>query len=329
VPGNHSPSRSDPKSPSTLSLGIVNPTAPSQNISHAVYKLRGAIEKSRSPISFVDLVRGRKMPLKVTCQCGANLSVPDAAAGKRVKCTKCQQAISVPAAPTKKPATTPKSPQTAAPKAPDALSNLFESAGLKKREGNFCPSCDRVLPPGTAICVGCGFNLESGSKIEGFQVEVKEFGDLRLVEAAESMKRESETEKRLLSSGMPWWMMLAIILGVLFMMTAILLKMDVNTSGQTSSIAPIAKLQRAAYGPVLAFSVGGGAALVALFSWLAIAFGAIKESWKQLVLCLIPPYAIYYMFSRMKERRLTNTVLIFWISAILAGICLGYSLPKI
>lgn len=284
------------------------------------------------------------MPLKVTCQCGATLSVPDAAAGKKVKCTKCQQVIAVPAAGTTPPASKPaattasatkkptqatKPSQSPAAKAPDALSSLFESAGLKKREGNFCPSCDRSLPPGTAICVGCGFNLESGSKIEGFQVEIKEFGDKRLVEAAESMKRESETEKRLLSAGMPWWMMLAIILGVLFMMTAILLKMDVNTSGQTSSIAPIAKLQRAAYGPVIAFSVGGGAALVAIFSWLAVAFGAVKESWKQLVLCLLPPYAIYYMFSRMKERRLTNTVIIFWASAILAGACLGYSLPKI
>jgi hypothetical protein len=288
-------------------------------------------------------IRGRIMPIKVSCQCGANLNVPDVATGKNVKCPKCQKAIAVPGPQTKvdpasktaqKASNTPNSKPTASPagaaKAPDALANLFESAGLKKREGTFCPSCDRLLPPGTAICVGCGFNLETGSKIDGFHLEVKEFGDKRLVEAAEMMKREADTEKRLLSAGMPWWMMFAIILGVLFMMTAILLKMDVGTSGQTSSIAPIAKLQRANYGAVIAFSVGGGAALVAIFSYLAIGLGAFKESVKQGLLCLlVPPYSLYYMFSRMRERKLSNIVFIFCIAAVLAGACLGYSLPKI
>jgi len=248
------------------------------------------------------------MPIKVSCQCGTNLNVPDAAAGKNVKCPKCQKVIAVPGA-QPKPATGGKTAQpaksavgakpAAAAKAPDALANLFESAGLKKREGTFC-------------------------------VETKEFGDKRLVEAAEMMRREADTEKRLLSAGMPWWMMFAVILGVLFMMTAILLKMDVKTSGQTSSIAAIAKLQRANYLPVIAFSVGGGAALVALFSLLAISLGAFKESVKQGLLCLlIPPYALYYMFSRMRERKLGNVVMIFCLAAVLAGACLGYSLPKI
>jgi hypothetical protein len=279
------------------------------------------------------------MPIKVSCQCGTNLNVPDAAAGKNVKCPKCQKVIAVPGA-QPKPAAGGKTAQpaksavgakpAAAAKAPDALANLFESAGLKKREGTFCPACDRALPPGTAICVGCGFNLETGAKIEGFEVETKEFGDKRLVEAAEMMRREADTEKRLLSAGMPWWMMFAVILGVLFMMTAILLKMDVKTSGQTSSIAAIARLQRANYLPVIAFSVGGGAALVALFSLLAISLGAFKESVKQGLLCLlIPPYALYYMFSRMRERKLGNVVMIFCLAAVLAAACLGYSLPKI
>ena len=210
------------------------------------------------------------------------------------------------------------------------MSKLLDSAGLKKREGTFCPSCDRSLPPGTAICVGCGYSLEAGNKIEGFAVETKEFGNKRLVEAAEMMAREADTEKRLLKAGMPWWMMFAIILGVLFMMTAILLKMDVKTSGNVSSVPIIAKLQSADFGPVIAFSAGGAACLVALFSLWAIQGSAYKESMKQGLLCTFTiVYSFYYMFSRMKERRLGSTVMIFWISAIVAGICLGYSLPKI
>ncbi|MFM7516360.1 MAG: hypothetical protein ACKO3V_05420 [Pirellula sp.] len=283
------------------------------------------------------------MPLRVTCQCGVALNVPETMAGKGVKCPKCQSVIAV--GTQAKPAATPKpaaaKPAAAKPaaaanpassnKAPqDAMSKLLDSAGLKKREGIFCPSCDRSLPPGTAICVGCGYSLEAGSKIEGFEVETKEFGNKRLVEAAEMMAREAETESRLLKAGMPWWMMTAIILAVVFMMTAILLKMDVKTSGNVSSVPLIAKLQSANYGPVIAFSAGGGACLVALFALLAIQGTAYKESIKEGLLCsLTIVYSFYYMFSRLKTRRLGNTVLIFWISAIVAGICLGYSLPKI
>lgn len=278
------------------------------------------------------------MPLRVSCQCGVALNVPETMAGKGVKCPKCQSVIAVPAsASTNPPKTQPAKP--AAAKAPaasapaggqDAMSKLLDSAGLKKREGTFCPSCDRSLPPGTAICVGCGYSLEAGSKIEGFAVETKEFGNIRLVEAAEMMAREADTEKRLLKAGMPWWMMFAIILGVLFMMTAILLKMDVKTSGNVSSVPIIAKLQSADFGPVIAFSAGGAACLVALFSLWAIQGSAYKESMKQGLLCTFTIiYSFYYMFSRMKERKLGSTVMIFWISAIVAGICLGYSLPKI
>ena len=217
------------------------------------------------------------MPIKVSCQCGTNLNVPDAAAGKNVKCPKCQKVLAVPAgqpksdagsktaqnsksaAGTKPPANSGgagSAKPVAATKAPDALANLFESAGLKKREGTFCPSCDRSLPPGTAICVGCGFNLETGAKLDGFELETKEFGDKRLVEAAEMMKREAETEKRLLSPGLPRWMEFAMILVVLFMMTAILLKIDAQTSGQSSSIAPIAILLRFSSLAVFSSSLG-------------------------------------------------------------------------
>ena len=144
------------------------------------------------------------------------------------------------------------------------------------------------------------------------------------------MAREVETEKRLLKAGMPWWMMLAIILGVLFMMSAILLKMDVNTSGKVSSVPILAKFQSASFGPVIAFSIGGAACLVGLFALFAIQATAFKESIQQGLLCtLTVVYVFYYMFSRMKSRKLGSTVAIFWISAILAGICLGYSLPKI
>jgi hypothetical protein len=303
------------------------------------------------------------MPLRVNCQCGQVLNVPDHLAGKGVKCPKCQKPIRVPAASgagaavssegtgsggagAGKSAAVGKSPQasvastkaevskrsapTASASGKDALSNLFDQAGLTKREGTFCPSCDKALAAGTSICISCGFHLEQGAKLEGFHVESKEFGNKRLVEAAEMMKREVETEKRLMTAGMPWWMMLALVLGLLFMISAVLLKMDVKTSGSVSNVPLLAKIQRANLLPVLVFSLGGAAALVCVFSNLALAFGAFKESAREGLLCLfVPFYIVYYMFSRMGSRKLTSVVLIFWISAIVAGICLGYALPKI
>lgn len=320
-------------------------------------EFRGVVEEFRQTALW-----GRasgKMPLRVSCQCGQVLNVPDHLAGKGIKCPKCQKPIRVPAASgasategavagksaaagkgteakvtqakadaTKRAAPSAKAAATGTGK--DALSNLFDQAGLTKREGTFCPSCDRTLPAGTSICVSCGFHLEQGAKLDGFQVESKEFGDKRLVEAAESMKREVETENRMLTAGMPWWMMLAMVLGLLFMISAVLLKMDVKTSGSVSSVPLIAKIQRANLLPVLAFSLGGAAALVCVFSNLALAFGAFKESVREGLLCLFAPfYIVYYMFSRMASRKLTSVVVIFWISAIVAGVCLGYSLPKI
>lgn len=292
------------------------------------------------------------MPIRVACQCGQSLNVPDAAAGKAVKCPKCQQAVRVPAAATgtptaaAKPATAkPGTPKTAAnqpkPKSPAPapqatsagapLADLFESAGLKQRAGVFCPSCDEPSAPGTAICVKCGFNFNEGTKISGFQISnQKEFGNIRLNEAAASMKREEEVEKRLLGAGTPWWMMLAILAALVIFVGGLLLKMDAKTSGSISSNPTIARIQNANYLPVLAASAGVGLSMVATFAALAIIISAFGESITQGLLCFfIGPYLLYYMFSRMKSRRLGNTVLIYWVAAIMSSICLAYALPKI
>jgi hypothetical protein len=264
-------------------------------------------------------------------------------AGKVVKCSKCQKGVSVPggakaavANPAVPPTTTKAAPTSKVPAAAigsganDALAGLFDQAGLKKREGTFCPSCDKVLPPGTAICVNCGFHLEQGTRVDGFQLETKEFGNMQLVEAAEMMKREAETEKRMLTAGMPWWMMLGMLCGILVMMAGLGIKMDASTSGKESNILLFRKIQAAGYLPVLAASFGFACILISNFAQLAILITAFKESAKQGLLCLFAPfYIVYYMFSRIRTKRLVSTVSILWATAIAAGIALAYSLPRI
>lgn len=284
------------------------------------------------------------MPLRVSCPCGQNLNIPDHLAGKVVKCPKCQKGIKVPgeakpaasASPAKTPsrpaapAATAKSPSPKTPAGNQGLAGLFDEAGLTARQGTFCPSCDKSLPPGTAICVNCGFHLEQGTKVEGFQVETKEFGNKRLMEAAEMMKREAETEKRMLGAGMPWWMMLGILAGLIVMIGAVVIRLDASTSGSESTIPVFRKIQNAALFPVLAMAFGFSMVLVSNFAQLAILVTAFKESVKQGLLCLfVPFYIAYYMFSRIHSQKLVNTVIILWVTAILGGIALGYSLPKI
>lgn len=293
------------------------------------------------------------MPIRVACQCGQSLNVPDAAAGKAVKCPKCQQAVKVPGVSAAKPAATAKpaaakpasgpagpaaaaKPKPSVPATPAAtagapLADLFESAGLKQRAGVFCPSCDEPSAPGTAICIKCGFNFNEGTKISGFQISnQKEFGNIRLNEAAASMKREAEVEKRLLGAGTPWWMMLAILAALVCFVGGLLLKMDAKTSGSISSNPTIARIQNANYLPVLAASAGVGLSLVATFAAIAIVISAFGESVTQGLLCFfIGPYLLYYMFSRMNSRRLGSTVAIYWVASIMSIICLAYSLPKI
>ncbi len=281
------------------------------------------------------------MPIKVTCSCGQNLGVPDALAGKAVKCPKCSKPVKVPgaASPAGPSAASPsptssKTPTQSSPLAGNAglspLTDLFDQAGLTQRQGTFCPSCDKALSPGTTICVSCGFHLEQGNKVEGFQVEKKEFGNKRLVEAADMMRREAETEKRLLNVGFPWWMLLGILMGILIMVVSILIKLDEKTSGEQSNIVLFAKLQRATFGNVLMMSAGLGATAISTFATFAVIATAFKENLKEGFLSLLVPfYVFYYMFSRINTKRLTNTVVILIVTGLIGAVFLGLSLPRI
>jgi len=295
------------------------------------------------------------MPIRVTCQCGHNLSVPDSMAGKSGKCPKCQQIIKVPVAatPAKSGQSAP-NPQAAAkagtPAAPAkatgapanakgtqasaiapaaaavGLGGLLDAAGLTQRTGRFCPACDAPAANTAVICVKCGLNFTEGTKLEGFQsTEKKRFGNKRLNEAA-----EIETEKRLLNTGSPWWFMFAGLMGLVVFIGGALVKMDATTSGKKSTVDTIARIQQADWLSVLSASAGTACALIASFASIAILFTAFSESAKQGLLCFfVPFYVIYYMFSRISSKRLFGTVMIFWVTQILAICLLGYSLPRI
>ena len=289
------------------------------------------------------------MPIRVTCQCGHTLSVPDEMAGKSGKCPKCKQLLKVPAGSSSPSSGNPKPPENNAAAKPKAakptpaaaaatarsagqMAGLFDEVGLVQKKGRFCPSCDSQVTGDAIICVKCGFHLSEGKKVEGFQIAAsKKFGNKQLNDAADMMAREKATETRLLGTGAPWWMLAAVLIGVAVFIGGLAIKMDATTSGKLSSVAEIARIQKADYLPVTAASLGFAMVLVLSFAHIALLVTAFLESAKQGFLFLFLPvlYSTYYMFSRIKTKNLMTTVIIYFVSAIVAGASLGYSLPKI
>ncbi len=279
------------------------------------------------------------MPIHVTCQCGQSLNVSDTMAGKSGKCPKCQQMVKIPAASsapaaTAKPAGTPKPGKTASgnpqPTA-STMADLLDTAGLVQKTGTFCPNCDQPSKPGAVICTHCGFNFTEGTKVEGHKSnQKKQLGNKNLNEAVESMKREATTQSRMQATGTPWWMMFATLAALLMFVSGALIKMDASQTGEVSTMEWMARIQKANWLPVIAGAAGSGFLLIAVFSYISFIFTAFFESRKQGILCLFAPlYIIYYMFSRIKSRQLFGTVVIMWITSILAGLLLAYALPKI
>ena len=279
------------------------------------------------------------MPIRVACQCGQSLNVPDSMAGKSGKCPKCQQLIRIPragSATAPQPGTgasaKPAKAATAVSPAPsNAMTSLLDAAGIVQKSGTFCPNCDQPSKPGAVLCTNCGFSFTEGTKVEGHKsLEKKQFGNKNLNHAVEMMAREASTQKRMLETGVPWWSMVASLIGLLIFVGGALIKKDEGQTGKRSTNQILAKIQAADWLPVMAGSAGAGLLLVAVFAQFAILFTAFFESAKQGLLCMfVPFYIIFYMFSRIRSEKLVHTVVILWVTSILAGVMLGYALPKI
>jgi len=294
------------------------------------------------------------MPIRVSCSCGYSANVPDEMAGKSGRCPTCKATLKIPGAvgsatptatkpsnPT--PPSSPKSPaqpnssrplpanKTSPPAASNALDSLFADVGLIQTKGPVCPACSAPVVPNSVLCVKCGFHFAEGKKLEEHQLATTQgFGNPHLNEAAKMMEREALTEKQLNATGSPWWMMLSVLVGIGVMIVGLAIKQHAVTTEKTSSIEILRRIQEADYMPVVAGSFGLAMILTANFANLAILIVAFKESSKHgLMYLFVPFYNTYYMFSRIKEKKLVSTVVILLVTGILGGIALGYSLPKI
>ncbi len=290
------------------------------------------------------------MPIRVTCSCGHALAVPDSYAGKSGKCPKCAQTIKIPsldAAAKSSPAQSTKarptsaketaSPPKSAVASSGALDQLFAEAGLGKKTGPECPSCQAPIKPGTVICVACGFNLQAGQKLQGHTLkEVADRGPFNhkaLNEADKFLKKESEDDEALKFVGAPWWVYLAFVIGIIMLIAFGVIIRDGSYRDESGNLvrAPIdtltGQIQRLPFlGALLVISLSIST-MVSTMASIATQIEAFKEKILQGVLCLfVPGYLYYFAISRRKKMWKTSFILLAWsfIAIVLSVLAILY-----
>lgn len=260
------------------------------------------------------------MPIKLKCNCGQLLNVPDTAAGKAVKCPKCQSAVRVPSAtaatvPTSaaspaaktaqakpaqaKPAQAPKptapAAQVAAPR--PVMDDLFDEIGLTKKTGPVCPKCGGSIQRTAALCTHCGFNLQTGEQAIGFEarIEREEFKNPFLQEAAANMHADVLSEERHAKSGTPWWMLVSFLLGACFIGVAGIVIVDGTMNEPADAGTFLGKLQREKFGVVAGVTFAAVGSMISFFAHLSIVIFAFNKQVSTGFMALfIPFYDIYF-----------------------------------
>ncbi|MEM8735140.1 MAG: hypothetical protein AAGG44_13000 [Planctomycetota bacterium] len=247
------------------------------------------------------------MPIKFKCNCGQTLTVPSKLAGKTGKCPKCGQTLKIPS-PKSKAATAasskPKSKPTASAKAPasaavgGALDSLLDDAGLVQKSGPTCPECMVDIKPGTVICTSCGYNLESGEKMTGYDAkdERPEFDNLYLQEASENMVRDKLMDSRRDKASMPWWVIMSFLIGTMTLIAAGIVIVDGQFGTPSAPDTLIGKVQRWPVFITLGLTSLITGTAISVFAHLSITVFGFGRSIQQGLLCFFLPvlYSVIY-----------------------------------
>lgn len=244
------------------------------------------------------------MPISLKCQCGKALKIPDAMAGKAVKCPGCQSVLKVPAGGAAASATRPAQaarPSPAARPGPAArpsggLDDLFDEEGFSESVAAVCPACRQEMAAGAVLCTKCGYHKGTGIRMESHKtagVDI-DHGTLALRKAQADIDKAKKLDQAVLDgAGMPWWMLAL----VLFMLG----------SGLTIAVLAVNASRRVdesiSFNPMATFFILSGSAFTVfgIGAFLLIAKHAFLEEPKKGLLSLLPPYAVYHVFKNGRE----------------------------
>jgi len=265
------------------------------------------------------------MPVSLKCQCGKNLNIPDSLAGKAVKCPGCSKVLKVPAAKPQAPARAPaQAPATAASSFDDgSLEDLFNEEGFNQKVEAVCPACRGDMKAGAVLCTKCGFNKQTGERLEGFKVKGVDIshGTLALQKASEDLAKSQEMQDKMLSkAGMPWWM-LGLVLVLLVGSTLIaVIAINVARSEQGGTFNPIATFVLLA--GTTCTVIGSGASLMLLFR--AFKINVVTG----LLVWFVPFYVFYFVYQYPRDtwKYLLTAIVMGGIGGTLIAVALSMGL---
>lgn len=247
------------------------------------------------------------MPIPVKCQCGKSLQIPDAMAGKAVKCPGCAAVIRVPGN---------AAPSAAASKSTDSqrMNDLFDEEGFSAQVAAVCPACRAEMPAGSVLCTKCGYNKATGMRLEGHKtagVDI-DHGTLALMKAKADMEKAKRLDDAVLAgAGMPWWMLSLVLFMLISGLSIAVLAVNASRRiDESLTFNPLATFKILAGSAFCAFAIG---------SYCMIAKHAFGHDKTKAALCLLPPYAFYYVY---QDPRPTWKTLLT--SIVLAGIGIAF-----
>ncbi len=232
------------------------------------------------------------MSIAVACKCGKKFAAKDELAGKTVRCPQCKQPLKIPATQSGQLADAATKP----PPSGGGVASLFDEVGFHVHEDEAaqrCPACDAELSDHAVICVGCGYDLQTGKFVKASGVAaasaVKAEGaegvaQLLLSKAETTIKQDKTDRKKDQSEGMPLWMILtALVIVVTFAGTMMLLERK-----QALLISGVSWM--------------GICFLVSIYYNILILVVAFRDSTSQGLLCMfIPFYQFYYIITHWDE----------------------------
>lgn len=245
--------------------------------------------------------------IAVKCKCGQKFGAKPEWAGKKVKCPGCSEPIRIPSGTSTQLAKSAKPKnELAVPKAAPTIDGLFDEVGFNTEDGSShrkCPECRASMSDDAIICIDCGYNENTGKKMETYRPVTAEeraknadiFAEPEHMPKRKKGKKGGgggESEYKIPIIGF------AVSLGI-YLLAAGLFFVD-------PSIGAMAAL--AAFAVSMLLSVAGG------FWLLGIAF---SDSLVQGLLCLLVPfYGLFYVATHWDE---TKVAFLFGIAASLAG----------
>ena len=105
-------------------------------------------------------------------------------AGKRVKCPKCNDPLTIPMAKAASPAATPSA----------GITDLLDEVGVRgARLGPACPECGADVQPGAILCIQCGYNFAMGRRMYT-EADDSQYQDAHGESNAEKLLAKAERE---------------------------------------------------------------------------------------------------------------------------------------